>query len=343
MLSASDRSHSRRDTAALIACVVISVVFLMLSERAGQSVGAALRQSVFSPLTWLQSQAELGRTGRVRFRAVAAQRDTAALIAQTVPVLRAENERLRQLLALSRRVHTRFTAAEVLHQSIASDGRMLLINAGSDEGVNVFQPVVSPEGLLGVVASVTPATSTVMTWAHPDFRVSAYAEGGRIVGMVAPSSAGTASEASLEFRAASYRDTLPPGTLILSSGLGGVYPKGIPVGTVTGVAREQLGWERIYSLRPSASPSAVAHVMVLTATADSTIMEAFPSDSILAVARADSLRQVQQQDSLLRLRVCDSVRTWLRDSTARALAGQPQPGTPASSAAPAGRDSAPTP
>jgi hypothetical protein len=83
--------------------------------------------------------------------------------------------------------------------------------------------------------------------------------------------------------------------------------------------------------------------MVLTATADSTIMEAFPSDSILAVARADSLRQVQQQDSLLRLRVGDSVRTWLRDSTARALAGQPQPGTPASSAAPAGRDSAPTP
>lgn len=349
MLSASDRSHSRRDTAALVVCVVISVVFLMLSDQAGQAVAASLRQSVFSPLTWLQSQAELGRTGRVRFRAVAAQRDSAALTAQTVPVLRAENERLRQLLALSRRVHSRFTAAEVLHQSVASDGRMLLLNAGSAEGVSVFQPVVSPEGLLGVVASATPATSTVMTWAHPDFRVSAYAEGGRVVGMVAPSSAGTASEASLEFRAASYRDTLPSGTLILSSGLGGVYPKGIPVGTVTGVAREQLGWERIYSLRPSANPSAVAHVMILTATADSTILEAFPSESILAAVRADSVRQAQQQDSLLRLRIGDSVRAWLRDSAAHPAtlpspsgATPPAAGTPPA-ARPSARDTSATP
>ena len=44
----------------------------------------------------------------------------------------------------------------------------------------------------------------------------------------------TGSEAGLEFRAASYRDTLLPGTLVLSSGLGGVYPKGIPVGVVRG-------------------------------------------------------------------------------------------------------------
>jgi rod shape-determining protein MreC len=136
--------------------------------------------------------------------------------------------------------------------------------------------------------------------------------------MVAPSSSGSASEASLEFRAASYRDTLPSGTLILSSGLGGVYPKGIPVGTVTGVAREQAGWERIYSLRPAANPSAAAHLMVLSASTDSTIAAAFPSDSILAAVAADSIRAAHAQDSLLRVRIADSVRGWLRDSMSAA-------------------------
>ncbi len=320
MLTASDRSYSRRDTMALAGCVMISLVFLFLSDHAGQVVSGGLRQSLFSPLVWLQSQAEMGRTSRSRFRAVAAQRDSVALAAQAMPVLRAENGRLRELLGLSRRLQTRYIAAEVLHQSTASDGRMLLLNAGSASGISPFQPVVSPEGLVGVVAGTTPATASVMTWAHPDFRVSAYAEGGRVAGMVAPSSAGSASEASLEFRAASYRDTLPAGTLIFSSGLGGVYPRGIPVGAVTGVAREQLGWERIYSLRPSANPSAVAHVMILTSTVDSDMTPAFPGDSILAALRADSLRQAEQRDSLLRIRVGDSVRAWLRDSLARAAA-----------------------
>lgn len=317
MLSGSDRSYSRRDTATLAICVAVALLFLMLSDRAGQAVAGTLRRTVFAPLAWMQSQAQLGRTSRARFRAVEAQRDSAALTSLTVPILRAENQRLRELLGLSRRLSTRFTAAEVLHQSIATDGRMLLLNVGSSAGVSAFEPVLSPEGLLGVIASVTPTSSTAMTWAHPDFRVSAYAEGGRVVGMVAPSGAGTASESSLEFRAASYRDTLPPGTLILSSGLGGVYPKGIPVGIVTGVAREQLGWERIYSLRPSANPSAVAHVMILTATADSSLVRAFPSDSILEAARADSLRAAARQDSLLRVHVADSVRRWLRDSVSR--------------------------
>ncbi|HET7109904.1 MAG TPA: rod shape-determining protein MreC [Gemmatimonadales bacterium] len=318
MLSASDRSYSRRDSVALAACVAVAIIFLMLSESAGQAVSGALRQSILSPLVWLQSQAELGRTSRSRLRAVAAERDSAALIAQTVPVLRAENARLRDLLSLSHRMQTDFTAAEVLHQSTASDERMLLINAGALQGISAFEPVVAPEGLIGVVAGVTASTATVMTWAHPDFRVSAYAAGGRVVGMVAPSSTGSASEASLEFRAASYRDTLPSGTLILSSGLGGVYPKGIPVGTVTGVAREQAGWERIYSLRPAANPSAEAHLMVLTARTDSTIAAAFPSDSILAAVTADSMKAARVQDSMLRARIADSVRAWLRDSTSAA-------------------------
>lgn len=317
MLRASDRSDSRRDTVMLLGCVAVSLLFLLLPDSAGQQVAGALRSTVLAPLVWLQTEAELGRTSRSRFHEVTAERDSAALAAQGLPVLRAENGRLRQLLTLSRRLPPGFVAAEVLHQSQASDGRMLLVNAGQARGVASFQPVVAPEGLIGAVASVGPSSSTVMTWAHPDFRVSAFTEDGRVAGVVAPSLATTASEAGLEFRAASYRDTLLPGTLVLSSGLGGVYPKGIPVGVVRGVAREQQGWERVYALEPAARPGVAAHVMILTGT-DSILQEAFPGDSILEAAREDSLAAVARTDSVLRVRLGDSVKAWVRDSIARA-------------------------
>lgn len=317
MLRASDRSDSRRDTVMLLGCVAVSLLFLFLPDSTGQQVAGALRSSVLAPLVWLQTEAELGRTSRSRFHEVTAERDSAALAAQGLPVLRAENGRLRQLLTLSRRLPPAFVAAEVLHQSQASDGRMLLVNVGQSRGVASFQPVVAPEGLIGAVASAGPSSSTVMTWAHPDFRVSAFTEDGRVAGVVAPSLSNTASEAGLEFRAASYRDTLLPGTLVLSSGLGGVYPKGIPVGVVRGVAREQQGWERVYALEPAARPGVAAHVMILTGV-DSILQAAFPGDSILEAVRQDSLAAAARADSLLRVRVGDSVKAWMRDSLARA-------------------------
>src|SRR5690606_37856862 len=130
MLSASDRMYSWRDTAALLVCVALSLFVLLMPPALGQSLAPALRESVMMPAIWLQARAQEGRTSRARFAAVEAQRDTAALAALGLPVLRAENVRLRGLLELSDRVGTRFTAAEVLHQSTATDDRMLLLGVG---------------------------------------------------------------------------------------------------------------------------------------------------------------------------------------------------------------------
>jgi rod shape-determining protein MreC len=328
MLSASDRTYSRRDTATLLVCVALSLVVLLMPPALGQSLASSLRETVLTPAIWLQARAQEGRTSRSRFAAVVAQRDSAAVAAQFVPVLRAENMRLRELVALGTRMPLRYLATEVLHQSTATDDRMLLLDVGGEDGVSGFEPVIAPEGLIGVIANRTERTATVMTWAHPEFRVSAYTADGRVFGLVAPSSGSMASEAALEFRAASYRDTLAPGTLVLSSGLGGVYPKGIPVGSVVGVAREQAGWERVYALRPSANPSTVAHVMVVLERGES-LAEAFPSDSILAAARSDSLARVAAADSARAARISDSVRAIIRDSLARAATPPVQAAAPA--------------
>jgi rod shape-determining protein MreC len=128
------------------------------------------------------------------------------------------------------------------------------------------------------------------------------------------------------------------GTLVLSSGLGGVYPKGIPVGTVTGVVREQAGWERVYRLLPAANPGAVAHVMVLVAPPDASMERAFPSDSALEAMRLDSIAKVRQADSIAtaRAEAAKAAAAARAEAAAKAAAARatPRPAPPPPVAAP---------
>lgn len=292
-----------------LACLGLSLVGLFSPSTWGQNVSDTLRSTILAPLVWLQARAEEGRTSRARLKAITTQRDSAAYLAQGIPSLVAENERLRQLLTLRGRISTPYVAAEVLHQAQATDGRTLLLDVGRSDLVSEFDPVVAPEGLIGMVLSAAEHSSVVMTWAHPEFRVSAYTVGGNASGVVAPSLSSLGGEGPLEFRGVPYRDSVPAGTLVLSSGLGGVYPKGIPVGTVSGVVREQAGWERVYRLLPAASPGAVAHVLVLISSPGSNLERAFPSDSALLAMRLDSIAKIRLADSLeaARARQADSL------------------------------------
>jgi rod shape-determining protein MreC len=283
MLVPSDRSYTRRDNVLFLTCLGLSLAALFAPARLTLGLAETLRDTVLAPLVWLQARAEEGRTSRARLRAITAQRDSAAFLAQGLPALVAENERLRGLLGLSRRLRAPYVPAEVLHQAQATDSRMLLLGAGSATGVAPFDPVIGPEGLIGVVSSVGRSASTAMTWAHPEFRVSAFTDTGGVVGIVAAAPTANVSDPFLEFRGASYRDSIPEGTVVLSSGLGGVYPKGIPIGRVVGVIREQAGWERVYRVAPAANPGTAAHVLVLVAPRPAALTDAF-TDSARAAA-----------------------------------------------------------
>jgi len=263
MPHAAGRSSSRRDTVLFAGCVALSLLALLLPAGWGQTLATGIRETALLPAIWLQGRAEEGRTSRARLQTVLAQRDSAAMAAQAALGLVAENERLRGLLGLRRRDPAAFLAAEVLHQPIPTDGRTLLLGVGTREGVRPFLPVVAAEGLVGVVLRTGLTSSIAATWAHPEFRASAVTEDSGVLGIVAPAASDDPSLAVLEFRGVAYRDTIPEGTLVVTSGLGGVYPRGIPIGRVSGVRREELGWERVYRLTPLVNPGSVGHVVLL--------------------------------------------------------------------------------
>ncbi len=240
-------------------------VLLRIAPPAWREATAySIRRTLLAPLLAVQHQAETQKNARARFQEVLAERDSAVLTSGSVNVLRDENRSLRALLRLEGRVEQSHVTAEVMHQSFPTDGLTLLLSAGARDGVKVFDPVIAPRGLVGVVQEVDPRTSIVMTWAHPDFRVSVMAAEGQIFGLVAPLSSRNPNTALMELRGVPYREKVEPGTVLLTSGVGGVYPRGIPVGEVLSVQEDREGWIRTYLVRAAVPPGSVSHVIILT-------------------------------------------------------------------------------
>ena len=276
MAFAADRA-THRDTISFGVCAVLSGAALFF-PGAGSSITSVIRRTVLVPAIWLQEAAEQGRTSRSRFLAVVAERDSSALAARSLQTVLTENHQLRNLLGLGERLRMSYTPAEVLHQTLPTDGRTILLSAGEREGIKPFAPVVSAEGLVGVVRTVEPEWSIAMTWAHPEFRASAFTADGTIFGIVAPATSSSGSE-TLELRGVPYGDSIEPGTQVVASGLGGVFPRGIPLGTVMGVLRQEQGWERTYLLKPATHPMTISHVIVLAIGSGSSVERAFVRDT----------------------------------------------------------------
>src|SRR5881296_2546545 len=285
MALGADRYASRGDTFAFLGCVLLSVAAMSLPERIRDPLARGLRQTVLAPFLALQQQTELLSASLARYDAVVAQRDSAALAATFLPELRSENTRLRGLLGLSARLGGGYVTAEILHQPEPTNPLSFVVSAGKKEGVRPLSAVVSPEGLVGLVASVDEHTSVVLSWAHPEFRASAIATDGSVVGIAAPHGAEGPAVWLLELQGVLYRKQVPAGTVIVTSGLGGVSPRGIPIGVVIGPAGEEKGWGRTYLVRPAIHPAELSHVMILTSSrpAGSDLRNAFtvPQDSAL--------------------------------------------------------------
>jgi rod shape-determining protein MreC len=177
--------------------------------------------------------------------------------------LRTENTRLRDLLGLGARLKWGFIPVEALHGRGVRDEFGVTLSAGALAGVQKLSPVVAPEGLVGVVDNVDPSISHAMVWTHPDFRVSAMAEDASAFGIVQAHLASGPGRYLMELRGVPFRTSIKTGTMIVSSGLGGVYPRGIPIGQVVSEIRTPETWARTYLIRPAVFPADVYAVMIL--------------------------------------------------------------------------------
>lgn len=258
------RGEGRLDTALVVACVALSVFALIAPRKSREQIASTLRTRVLAPLVRLEGRAATVRAAVTSRNDVLATRGRAVVDTLSLRAVADENVTLRRLLGLAARLQDGFVPAELL-PSAAGDDFTIVLTAGSQTGVAAFQPVITADGLVGMVESVDATTSYAITWAHPDFRVSAMSVDQNAFGIVQPHLGNGAERWLLEMRGVPFRAKLDSGTLIVSSGLGATYPRGIPVGTVLGEITTPEKWARTYLLKPSVLPEAIGPVLVLNA------------------------------------------------------------------------------
>jgi rod shape-determining protein MreC len=258
------RSSSRLDLIILSICIVLALAARGLPDTMRDPVATAMRRSFLAPLVLLQERAERGRQSLLSADAKQSYLDSLSLGSMKAESLEGENDRLRKVIGLGARLRWGFIPTEALHGRGVRDETTVILSAGSRAGVTRLSPVIAPEGLVGVVDQVDPTMSHAMLWTHPDFRVSAMSPDGTAFGIAQAHLTGATGGYLLELRGVPFRATLKPGSVIISSGWGGVWPRGIPVGTVLAEIKTTENWARTYLLRPAVNPSDIYQVMILT-------------------------------------------------------------------------------
>ncbi len=241
---------------------VIALSLRFIPDPYREQIARGIRETVLRPVVAMQRttaerEERLGDPARLR-----AQRDSLAVVLIGHTTLATENRQLRELIGLRERLAPSFIPAEVIRVRDRSFEGAFLLTAGREDGVQTGAPIVAAAGLVGVVRQVDDRVAVGIDWTHPDFRASAMTVDGETYGIVEPRQ-GARGEAVLALTGAPFHTDLPEGTLIVSSGRGGVYPRGVPIGTVSGMEEADAGWRKSYLLRPLVSPAEMTHVLIL--------------------------------------------------------------------------------
>jgi rod shape-determining protein MreC len=147
---------------------------------------------------------------------------------QRLEALEAENERLRQLLESTQRVGSRTLVAEILSVDLDPYRQRFDLNRGFANGALVGQALIDAQGVVGQIVRVGPFTSEAILITDADHAVpvSVNRNGLRTIAV------GTGDSSRLRLPYLTNNADIVVGDLLVSSGLGGVFPPGYPVGRV---------------------------------------------------------------------------------------------------------------
>jgi rod shape-determining protein MreC len=185
-----------------------------------------------------------------------------SLTAQLVELKEAslENERLRGLLSFKKRIAPTSIPALVIGRGSSNWDSTLLINKGRRDGLEVNMPVISFKGIVGKTVEVGPSLTKVILITNPDFRIGAIVQRTREEGLIF----GTANKRVCIMKYLPRESEVKVGDLVVSSGFGEIYPKGLLIGKVAGISEDASQLYKNASIVPAASLSRLEEVLVIT-------------------------------------------------------------------------------
>jgi len=169
-----------------------------------------------------------------------------------------EAGRLRALLSLKQEVRIPSVAARVIDRNQATLFKTILVSKGTSSGVRVGQPVLSGRGIVGRVISASPNVSKVLLVIDEKSNIDALIQRSRTDGILQGNGA---TGAILKY--VSNLEDVQAGDVILTSGLSGVFPKGLPLGSVVAVDRKADSLFQKIEVAPAADLTRLEEVLIL--------------------------------------------------------------------------------
>lgn len=271
----------------LLAVLLVSLLLLTVQTRGGGTGRAGeLIALVVTPVQSLLVRVHRGAIGfwanyldwkLVRRENITLRAENEELRVQALQTgeTREENARLRRLLVLKDRLPLATVAGEVIGREAGGWVRSLTINRGRGDGIAQQTPVIVPNGLVGRVVQVHRGAAVVQLLNDPASTVGAVVQRTRTAGLVEGDAGGAVR---FKFMA---RDgaTVAPGDLVVTSGLGTLFPKGLPVGRVVRIEDKGSALFHFAVLAPVVDFSRVEEVLLVTGQTTQDVAALFPSES----------------------------------------------------------------
>lgn len=187
------------------------------------------------------------------------QRIELAQVASHAAQLAAENAQLRRLLGVSDTVTQPAVVVEVLYEPPSAFNQRLVFNKGSGAGIAPGMPVIDEGGVVGQIVRVTPTTAeaALISDEQVSIPVQILRNGLRLIAF------GGDSPGRMEVRYLTADADIKEGDTIVTSGVGGLFPAGLPVAQVRAVERNTASGFARAMVEPLAHPERYRHFLVL--------------------------------------------------------------------------------
>lgn len=251
----------RTDWTVLVITCTLSLSLMLLEARMQARVAWFLQHTLLAPFEvtvgWVdQSVGVFWENHQLRSRLTQLQIESDALQTE-----RMENVRLRRLLHLEERHPYNLVAASVVARSLDRLGGSLTIDKGTSDGVEPGRAVLTPDGLVGRAERSTPHETRVLTLLNRDCAVAARIERSRVDGVLEWE---FGSQPVLNLHYVSSQEDVKVGDRVVTSGLGGIFPVGIRIGTVAKVALDPNGLMKEILVDPAVNFRSVEEILVYT-------------------------------------------------------------------------------
>jgi len=250
----------------LSALVTLSLVLLILPQQCKSDISGFVYRFTYGPFYALSNHIRELEGVREENKRLHRRVMESSLRNFWLNEERLENRRLRELLDFRSELEYRVIPADLIAAEPNRRDFSVLINKGSNEGIGRNMPVVNMHGLVGKTVHVSLHTSVVQLMIDPGFRVSALDQRSRVYGIIRPGPG-----FSLTLDNVPLTEDVKVGDGVISSGLGGIFPPGIRIGTVIAVETQEtlsredysFGIFKRVSVRPSVDLSSLEEVFVM--------------------------------------------------------------------------------